>query len=210
MIKPRLRQHFGPYQVIDSEIFTDRLHCKKVLCYNSKKNNLLYVPISRLENLDEIREQANIKYHEGKPHTLEYYKTYNKEYYHNNKKYRKDRIAQMRKYYQDNPEYFKAHRQSEERKAYIKERAKTPEYKAYMKEYRKKNRKNITKKTREYYLNNPEKKLAKNNQSRLYSINRLRLKKGLQPVNDIETHLQQRKEEWYKRLTYPHLYKDSK
>jgi len=221
--KVRVGQRFGNYQVIDSELlYNPKTHKNYVLCYNELSNNIRYVYIYQLLNLDICRKSANKyrqknkeslnkyareRYHRGKPDTLEKFKKYYNKYYWNNPTYRSNQIEKNRKYYNDNPDYFQEYRQSDKYKEACRKYRNSEHGKKVKKEWEEKNKDRLKEYRKNYQRTDAYKERQK--KTRLDSINKRRVNKNLPPVDNVEIHFQQRKQESFKRIWFSHVY-DSK
>lgn len=155
---------------------------------------------------EEINRQQRERYHKGKPQTLEKAKETFKCYYWNNPEYRKRQQEKCKKYYRENPEYFEEYRKSDKYKETWRKRNESEEFKQYKKEWVEKNAEKVREYGRKYYRKYYRKGEAKKQSIR--GINKRRIEKGLPPVETAEQHFQQRKEEWFKRIWFAHVYKE--
>jgi len=171
-----------------------------------RTDNLDKIKISaaktRLKYKDRYYKEQRERYHNSKPEILEYYRKRTKERYWNNDDHREKKLEQQKEYYHTHKEYFREHRRKPEIKQWHKEYKQRPEVIKRRKKWLAENKDKTKASAAKYRLKNREK-------IKLDHINQVRIKNGIQLSESIEQHFEDRKQTWYKKIVYSHLYKDN-
>ena len=152
---------------------------------------------------EKINKYQNLRYHNGKPITLEYAKKKSKEYYHNNDDYRINKLKDQKEYYYNNLEKFKEYGQSDRAVKYHHKYRQRPEVKVRLKKWLEENKDKVKLSNRAYQIKNKDK-------IRLRVINKKRKENGFDPAVDLKQHFNDRKQYWYKKVVYASQYGNSK